>query len=793
MRDMTMNGSLNASRSVGLTKDFADSIGVGIGDPVRAVVQYNETLRWTANLTVTALLQRSSSSGSTGPSYCRPYPPFLCFYGYFAIVNLRDVNWLLAALNQTQPSFGYQFSGEVWIDRAHYVNPYDLDATEKNLLRIQRRLDAVLGPGTYVSDNILAGIEGFQAQIGIQRVQYLILSSPVILLGVYLGAVGVDLSHAERRRELAVFKTRGAGRGQLVGLLLLEAVVGGLVAAVVSLIAGVGRSRLLLIAVNPNVSSLPYEAFILTPNTVVTVALLGIALMGAVEYRSAKRTAGLPIVETLRYYAPGETKILYNPRTDIVLIGIGIADYVLVWWRTTGPLDLWTFLLGFVPFLLLPFVPLLLIVGITRILTRSTGKVYDWFSRAAKPFTKELHFVIRRNLMRNPRRSANIAIIIALGLAFGVFSLSLLATNAAHLEREVRANVGADLAVYSFYDSTTPTDTVANLTAIPGIAGATPITGVGILGQYSNPSVYALDPDSYFAVAQPESWYFDAGSTQSGHDVLAQRGYALISRTFADQNAYLVGDRIRLFAYVSVNGTFQDTIQDNVTVGGFVNRLPGVGYGSEQAIYASVETLRAFLGPNPSRNFGHTNLFLADLAPGADWRTVKDAVLQSRNVSSVVVAQEQIDQQTTNPFARAFYGFIAMEIAFIVVILTAGVGLILYAASLERDVEFAALIARGSSGWQTAKLLVGEAFVIMLVGLTIGVGVGLGTAFFATQWLALGPTGVPTSPVPYFFVFPLDAFLLVVLGPAAMLLAAFLVSARVARINVAKVLKLRGG
>ncbi len=52
---------------------------------------------------------------------------------------------------------------------------------------------------------------------------------------------------------------------------------------------------------------------------------------------------------------------------------------------------------------------------------------------------------------------------------------------------------------------------------------------------------------------------------------------------------------------------------------------------------------------------------------------------------------------------------------------------------------------------------------------------------------------MPSSPVPYFFVFPWDAFLLVTLGPAAMLLAAFLVSARVARINVAKVLKIRGG
>jgi len=88
---------------------------------------------------------------------------------------------------------------------------------------------------------------------------------------------------------------------------------------------------------------------------------------------------------------------------------------------------------------------------------------------------------------------------------------------------------------------------------------------------------------------------------------------------------------------------------------------------------------------------------------------------------------------------------------------------------------------------------VGEAFVIMLVGLTVGVGVGTGTAFLATQWLATGPTGALTSPVPYFFVFPWEAVLLVVLGPASILLSAILVSVRTAHLNIPKVLKLRGG
>jgi len=798
LKGATTNPSLDLPpESVALTKGYADAIHVGLGDRVRAVNQINESSQIQANLTVAALvvLPPTGFGGQdcfymTNATFCVPYPSY-------AIIQLRDVNWLLTQLNQSG-SNGYQISGEVWIDRAHYVNPYDLEATQRNLLRIERRLQQLIGPNGYVSNNVGQRLDQFTSTITGERIEYLLLSMPVVLLGVYLGAVGVDLSHAERRRELAVLKTRGARRRQLIGLLILEAIIGGVLAAAIGLALGVGLSRFLLDVVAPSATSTPYDAFNLTANTVVAVAVLAVTLMGAVAYRSAKRTASLPIIETLRYYAPGETKIQYNPRTDIVLVTIGVLDYLLVWWRGTTPSDIWTFLLGFVPFLLLPFVPLLLIVGLTRLLTRSSGKIYDWFSHAAKPFTKELYYVIRRNLMRNPRRSANVAIIIALGLAFGVFTLSIIATNEAHLEREIRASIGADMAVTPLGGEK---DISTNLTGVPGVAGVTTIRSIAIQVSYGAVA-YALDPDSYFAVAQPEGWYFADGNAAHGHDVLAQTGQVLVTRYFFDQAALEIGDRIPLFATLTwpTNGTYRGTIQENVTIGGVVSLLPGVstsapyiGFGPYQSvIYASVATMQRFLDPSV-QNFGSVGRYLLDLAPGADWRTVKSSVAAEDGVSSVDVTAETIELANASPFVRALSGFIGMEIAFIVLILTAGVGLILYAASLERDVEFAGIIARGSSGWQTAELLVGEAFVIILVGLTIGVGVGLGTAFFATNWLATGPAGVPTSPVPYFFVFPWTALLLVLGAPAAMLLAALLVSVRTAHINLAKVLKLRGG
>ncbi len=160
--------------------------------------------------------------------------------------------------------------------------------------------------------------------------------------------------------------------------------------------------------------------------------------------------------------------------------------------------------------------------------------------------------------------------------------------------------------------------------------------------------------------------------------------------------------------------------------------------------------------------------------------------------SGVRVYEEELLRQQADPFFRSILGFISMEVAFIGAILTAGLGLILFAATLERDVEFAAIRARGASGWQAAGLLTGEAFSIMLIGLAIGTGMGLLVAYFLLQVFVVS-FGPQEPLVPFLFQLPVEGFLLVALAPLAMLLTALLIAWRVARMNTAKVLKLRGG
>jgi putative ABC transport system permease protein len=811
IRQSVVSGSLELPRGdIALASNVATSAGVGIGSVVRVTNWLPEngqyTLKGSINLTVAAILTPAETASSG------VYPT-----GFgIAAVNLVDADWFEAQVNVSDSI--PMFRGEIWIDRARFIDPYNPEGSRENLLRLGRELNQVMNPfGGAVLDNLSGRMDTYAQTIDRERVLFLLLSLPVILLGLYLGAIGADLAHAERRRELGVLKTRGANRRQVFAVLLIEAVLGGLLAIVVGLIAGVVLSRFLLAVVNPaGVGYVPQLGdLFLSLNTLVTVTLLSIAFMALASYRSARRTANLPVVESLRYYAPGETRIHYNPWWDVFEIGYGAAAYLGAFYVRLGATDFWTFLFGIFLIASLPLVPIFLTVGATRLLTRSTGKIYEWTARAFRPIAKDMEFVISRNLSRNPRRASNIAIIIALGLAFGVFMVTFFGSQQAYQERVLQATIGADISVSPPYPVNA--SFASALEAIPGVAGISEVRRPSATIPWGYASVVGIDPSTYFAVAHPESYYLGDLNAEQVATILRTNRSVLITKGYATAWALRVGDRLSISTWFFSPDSTQRLVVVNTTIAGIVRFLPGTGfsgsfigvpmdrlvrdgalvheeqYEGEAVVYGGYETLAPlWTTVSPSEQNNSQSHFLVALRPGAEWHPVKVAIEGLGGYP--VVLEEQLQVLRSSVLSNSYLGFIKLEIAFIIVVLTAGLGLIIYAASLERDVEFAAIIARGSSGWQTAGLLVGEAFCIMVIGLVVGLGVGLLTGFFYTEFLFVNPTGGTVEPaVPYLFIFPPEGFLLLAAAAGAMLMAAVIVSWRIARMDVARVLKVRGG
>jgi len=161
----------------------------------------------------------------------------------FIAVHIRDGTWLSSEL------FGQEIDGatfEILVDRNLVLNPYDVVWSQRNLARIGSEIRLVAAPygETTLYDLVSPIVAGLDVVLPLFRTVYVLLSIPLIILGISLGAVGVDLGHSERRRELAVLKTRGATGSQVWRVLAMESVIVGCLAAILGLIAGVGISRL---------------------------------------------------------------------------------------------------------------------------------------------------------------------------------------------------------------------------------------------------------------------------------------------------------------------------------------------------------------------------------------------------------------------------------------------------------------------------------------------------------------------------------------------------------------------
>lgn len=787
LEDSVLEGTANLPRGTMVaSRSLASDLGLSLGDSVRLRAFLGDATGGQPplgtpefaglNLTVEGILDlRAQDTGND-----------------LFFIHLSDLGWIHEQLGL---SFEPQVIVEVWIDRNRFVDPYDLDATREHLARLGSQLaEAARRYGGSISNNVLVTFESFEtAMVGLRSI-FLLFSVPVILLGLYLGAVGIDLSQVERQRELAVLNARGLGNRQVIGLLILEALLLGTLASLLGLLGGVALSRLLIGFVTPLPLGLAplFSEIIITVDTAIYVALLGVLIMGFVTYSAAKRTAVSSPAQALAYQAPDRANTGYRPNLDIYLLLLGVAIYGFFLYSPYFGGGFLSFLAGPIPLALLPFAPTVIIVGATRLLTRSTSRTYELVSHASKVFARDLHYLVSRNLARNPRRSSSVALIMALGLAFGVFAVTLSASLQSQQEGIVRASVGADVAVTGPLEDT---GFATNLSGLPEVAAVTHVAQL-----FASPphpaAVYALDPDTYFAVTQPEPWYFNGMTSQQAARILGTRGEVLASKRYVESASLKIGDRLPIQGTVYNESGQSRLIQTNVTIGGVVRALPGTGLegnllGTE--LFGSSQTFGEFLEfglilePGP---FFNGNLHLADLHTGADWRVAKSAMLAA-GALRIRVYEEELARLVEDPFSRSVAGLVAVEVAFVVLILTLGLGLVMYAASIEREAEFGGIIARGSSGWQTAAVMVGEAFSISLVGLGLGLSIGLVTSFLTT--LVFQPTSIVEGLVPFLFILPIDVYLLAGATFLAAIVASGIVALRVARMNIARGLRVRAG
>src|SRR2546428_6664738 len=181
-----------------------------------------------------------------------------------------------------------------------------------------------------------------------------------------------------------------------------------------------------------------------------------------------------------------------------------------------------------------------------------------------------------------------------------MFILLTFSSQLASQKRRARAALGAAVST-----DPPPLDSAfaANLTALPEVAGVTRVLSIPASPPYYYGNVYALDPVTFFAVTNPEPWYFRGVGPEVARQVLATPGRVLVTETYL-QNAFLaVGDRLRFEAPAYNGSNYTGTTVVNTTIGGTRRGLPRArdyGVSLPRANYRRAATLRPPLAAQPS-------------------------------------------------------------------------------------------------------------------------------------------------------------------------------------------------
>jgi putative ABC transport system permease protein len=301
----------------------------------------------------------------------------------------------------------------------------------------QRVASAVGGKYTVrTGDELAASIAADGKAFGeIVRMILLGFSGLSLLVGIFLILNTFSILVAQRTGELALMAALGARRRQIVGAVLVEASIVGVVASAVGIGLGIGVSKLLtLVMESQSGTALPVGLMIPMPDMIYAF-LIGVGVTLVAALAPAVRASRVPPVAAMVASAAEQRSLTGITALGTVPAVVGIGGVVASVLFDLGSFK-WIALVGGV---VLGLVGLALLTPIaSRTLLPLLGRVMGW-SMPAK--------LGRRNAARNPRRTAiTVAtMVITLGLVGGVSVVA--ASLKADLSGNATQGLGADLVI----------------------------------------------------------------------------------------------------------------------------------------------------------------------------------------------------------------------------------------------------------------------------------------------------------------------------------------------------------
>jgi putative ABC transport system permease protein len=513
----------------------------------------------------------------------------------------------------------------------------------------------------------------------------------------------------QRTRELALLRVVGASRRQVFRSVLAEAAIVGIVSSLI----GIGLGVLAAIGIEALLRgfgiTLPSGPLVFEARTVVVALAVGVGVTVVAALGPARRAVRISPVAALR---DGPSDADLSPRRRFV-------------WGTTFALA-GVLALGFG--LAQPAIQLVgagaagIFIGVAML---APAFARPFSSAIGRPLARALGVagrLGRENSMRSPRRTAQTASALMVGLALvsaiAVFGASAKKSATSSVDNTVRADLIVSNASSSESGSFSPT--VSKLvSAVPGVTASANVYGGQFELRQSVETIRAISTDG---LAQTVILRVKAGSAGS-----LAAGDLLIDSTTAHSDHLAVGDTVPV--------RFALTGSSRMRIGGIyaANVLIG-SYLVSEAFYLS---------------------HYQDPLPGAVLLETDGRVAVDEKVTAALAHYPNVQVQTRAQFEKSqtasvnqLLGLVYALLALAVIIALIGVVNTLMLSVFERTREIGLLRAIGMKRRQIRAMIRTESVILSLFGAIIGIviGTGLGVALVSSlRSQGINETDVPIS------------------------------------------------
>ncbi len=594
-------------------------------------------------------------------------------------------------------------------------------------------------------------IEEFTNIIG-----YILLAFGFIALfvGAFVIFNTLSITVAQRVREFATLRTIGASRRQILGSVILEALVIGLLASVIGLFLGLGLAKGLTALFDLIGFDLPKTGLVFTGRTILVSLLAGVLVTLAAAVFPAVRATRVPPIAAVREGAtfPRSRWHRFTPWVGGLVTALGVV--LLVYGTLVDDLGITERLTS------LGIGCLVLFVGfamVSRYLVKPLVRGLGWPGTKIAGVSGRL---ARENSMRNPARTAATAAALMIGLALITFVAMFASGLRSSISDAVADQVNASYVVVSD-DNFTPFEPSVD-EALASVSGSEVVGVRGGRGKAfdSEENVTGVDPQT---IADVYNFDWTSGSNA----VLSELGEngAVLEEEYASDHDLSVGSSLELLTpngqtldlqvkgiydapafwqmlgAISIpTGTFDSTFNDPRNLYTFVNTDGGASPQAEQELTAAI----------------------------ADFPAVK---LDTSEGFS------QAQQDSINPLLYMFYVLLALS----VIVSLFGIVNTLVLSVFERTRELGMLRAVGMTRRQVRRMIRWESIITALIGAALGLALGIVLAALVTA--ALASEGLVFSiPVISLVVF-------VIVAVVAGMLAAIFPARRAAKLNVLEALQ----